>query len=205
MDPKVIEHFKKADPKLYKVLDQIHKAYGPIPEKEKLNPSEYFNELVESIVSQQLSIKAADTIYGRVKALLPKGQVTPENILKTKSEDLRACGLSNAKVSYVKDLAQKVKDKEVDLERLDTLSNEEVIEELTKIKGIGPWTAEMFLMFSLNREDVFSHGDLGLKNALKKIYSLENPTKDELEKIVLKWCPYRTWGCRILWKSLEIK
>lgn len=204
MDPKVVNHFKKSDPTLYKILDKIHNAYGPFPLKDKLKPSEYFNELVESIVSQQLSIKAADTIYSRVKALLPNGKVTPENILKISHEDLRKCGLSNAKASYVKDLAQKVKDKEVHLEKLDSMTNEQVIEELTKIKWIGPWTAEMFLMFSLNREDVFSHGDLGLKNALKKIYNLENPTKNDLEKIVLKWCPYRTWGCRILWKSLEL-
>jgi DNA-3-methyladenine glycosylase II len=99
-----------------------------------------------------------------------------------------------------------VLDKTIHLEKLDKLSNEEIIRELTQVKGIGPWTAEMFLMFSLKREDVFSHGDLGLRNAIQKIYGFkEKPTIQQVEKIIKKWSPYKTYACRILWKSLMIK
>ena len=172
MSRKIIAHFKKADPILYKALLIVHKKHGDklfILEK----PLNLFETLCESIVSQQLSVKAGDTIFGRVLDLLPGRKLTPENILKLKDEQLRAAGLSNAKVKYFKDLATKIKNKEVILEELDKLSEEDAIEKLTKIKGIGRWTAEMFLMFALGREDIFSHGDLGLKNAIKKLYKLE--------------------------------
>ena len=126
--------------------------------------------------------------------------------MKIPDQKIRDAGLSWAKVKYLKDLADKVKNKVIHLEKLDTLSNEEVITELTKVKGIGPWTAEMFLMFTLGREDVFSHGDLGLKNAIKKLYGFKkDPTRKQVEKIIARWTPYKTYACRILWKSLEIK
>ena len=109
------------------------------------------------------------------------------------------------KVKYIKDLAQKTLDKTLDLSKLTNMTDGDVLTELTKVKGIGPWTAEMFLMFTLGREDVFSHGDLGLKNAIKKLYGFKkDPSKKQVEKIVNKWSPYRTFACRILWKSLEI-
>lgn len=192
-------HFKKADPILHAVLEKIGKLEGREPQKAE----KYFEHLVDSIISQQLSGKAAATIFGRFVSLVPNGKITPENTLKLKNEDIRACGVSNAKVSYIKDLAQKVKDKELNLKNLPEMEDEEVIAELTKVKGIGRWTAEMFLMFTLNRPDVFSHGDLGLKNAIKKIYQLEDPTREEIEAICSKWSPHRTVACRILWKSLD--
>ncbi len=208
----IFEHFKKVDPVFYKVSMLVYKEHG---EKifELKKPEDLFETLCESIVSQQLSVKAGDTIFGRVLDLLPSRKLTPENILKLKDQDLRDAGLSWGKVSYLKDLAQKVRDKEVVLEDLDQLSEEEAIKELTKIKGIGKWTAEMFLMFALGREDVFSHGDVGLQNAIKKIYKDRLPFDKDgkwkydpllTEEIVIKWSPYRTVAARILWRSLSL-
>ncbi len=213
MSQKIFSHFQIADPTLYQVLLLVHKEHGDkLFELKK--PENLFETLCESIVSQQLSVKAGDTIFGRVLDLLPGRKITPENILKQKDQDLRDAGLSWGKVSYLKDLAQKVKDKEVVLEDLDKLSEEDAIKELTKIKGIGKWTAEMFLMFALGREDVFSHGDVGLQNAIKKIYKDRLPFDTEgkwkydplvVEEIIIKWSPYRTIAARILWRSLSLK
>ncbi|OGY11260.1 MAG: hypothetical protein A3H88_00975 [Candidatus Blackburnbacteria bacterium RIFCSPLOWO2_02_FULL_44_9] len=200
MNRKVLKHFKKTDPVLYTAA--VKAALG---ERTPRSSKFYFEDLVESIVSQQLSGKAASTIYERFKKLLPKGKITAESILKVKGEDIRTCGVSNAKVSYIKDLAQKIKSKEVHLEKLAQMKDGEIIEELTKVKGIGRWTAEMFLMFTLNRPDVFSHGDLGLNSAIKRLYKLENPTKEEIAAITIKWSPYRTFASRVLWKSLDAK
>ncbi len=209
----IINHFKEVDLVLYEVLLLVHKEHGDkLFELKK--PENLFETLCESIVSQQLSVKAGDTIFGRVLDLLPERKLTPENILMQKDQALRDAGLSWGKVSYLKDLAQKVKDKEVVLEDLDKLSEEDAIKELTKIKGIGKWTAEMFLMFALGREDVFSHGDVGLQNAIKKIYKDRLPFDKEgkwkydatvVEEIIIKWSPYRTIAARILWRSLELK
>jgi len=213
MSKKIFDHFQKADPVLYEVLLLVHKEHGDKVFELKKPEESLFETLCESIVSQQLSVKAGDTIFGRVLDLLPKRKLTPENILKQKGEDLRGAGLSWGKVSYLKDLAQKVRDKEVDLEKLDELTEEEAIAELTKIKGIGKWTAEMFLMFALGREDVFSHGDVGLQNAIKKIYKDRLPFDTEgkwkydptlVEEIIIKWSPYRTIAARILWRSLSL-
>lgn len=203
MSQKIFDHFKKADPILYEVLITVHQVHGDkLFELQK--PENLFETLCESIVSQQLSVKAGDTIFGRVLDLLPNRKLTPENILQQKDQDLRNAGLSWGKVSYLKDLAQKVKGKEVVLEELDNLSEEEAIKELTKIKGIGRWTAEMFLMFALGREDIFSHLDVGLQNAIKKIYKYEKYEVKIVEEIVIKWSPYRTIAARILWRSLTL-
>lgn len=204
MSKKIIAHFKKSDPKLHKVLEKVYAIHGDelfnLTKKELL-----FDELVESIISQQLSVRASDAIYKRLIDLMPKKKLLPENILKTKDEDLRKAGLSFGKIKYLKDLAEKVKSGELDLNSLEKLENEEVIKELTKVKGIGRWTAEMFLMFALGRPDIFSHGDLGLKNAIKKIYGFDEYKVEVVEKIIIKWSPYRTYAARILWRSLTIK
>lgn len=201
---KVRSHFQRNDPILYKILLKVYASYG-----DKIfilgKPGDLFFNLCESIVSQQLSVKAADTIFERLLALMPKKKLTPENILKQKDESLRKAGLSNAKVKYIKDLSAKVKSGEVELEKLDGLSEEEVIVKLTSVKGIGRWTAEMFLMFALGREDVFSHGDLGLRNAIKKVYNFESYDQKIVEEIVIKWSPYKTYAARILWRSLTLK
>jgi DNA-3-methyladenine glycosylase II len=204
MYKKIIAHFKKADPKFYKILEKVYAIHGDkifeLTKKELL-----FDELVESIASQQLSVKASDAIYKRIIDLMPGKILNPVNLLKIKDEHLRSAGLSFGKIKYLKDLSKKVKSKELDLGSLEKLDNEEVIQELTKVKGIGRWTAEMFLMFALGRPDVFSHGDLGLKNAIKKIYGLKVYKIEEVEKIVIKWTPFRTFAARILWRSLEFK
>lgn len=204
MQKKIISHFEKTDPKLAKVLKKVHVAYGD--EIFKLTKKELlFDELVESIVSQQLSVKASDAIYKRIINLLPRQKLNPENLLKINDEALRKAGISYGKIKYLKDLSEKVKSGELDLNRLEKLENEEVIKELIKVKGVGRWTAEMFLMFALGRPDVFSHGDLGLKNAIMKIYGMKEYKIKAVEEIVIKWAPYRTIAARILWRSLEFK
>lgn len=196
---KALKHFKNADPILYEVAIKV-----TLPQHTK--SEDYFIDLVESIVSQQLSIKASDTIFGRFKKLFPKEKITPKQILKLDDKKIRECGISYSKIKYIKGIAKAVVNKDIELEKLDELSNEEVIIEMVKLKGIGVWTAEMFLMFTLGRPDVFSTGDLGLQNAIIKLYGLKNkPSKEELLKISDKWAPYRTTASRVLWRSLELK
>ncbi len=199
MNTTIHSHFQKNDPILYKWMQKI-------TVEERALPENLFEELCEQIISQQLSGKASDTIFGRFKKLFPKGDITPERLLKLQDDEIRTCGTSWAKIKSLKDLATKVKDKTLHLENLKNMSDEDVMKELTSVKGIGPWTAEMFMMFSLGREDIFSHGDLGLRNAIKKIYNFKKePTRKQIEKIVEKWSPYRTYASRILWRSLLIK
>jgi DNA-3-methyladenine glycosylase II len=197
---KKIAHLKKSDPALRTlmegvVLRELTVTRGP------------FEALVEAIVSQQLSIKAADTIFNRFVALTPGRKFpTPREIMKMPAAKMRKCGLSRMKVSFIKDLAKKTLDGTLDFKHMDVMTDEEVIGHLTGVKGIGRWTAEMFLIFSLQRDDVFSYGDLGLRNALKKIYKLRKaPTPAQAEKITAKWKPYRSLGSRYLWASLDNK
>ncbi len=160
-----------------------------------------FYELIESIISQQLSIKASDTIFGRFKQLFEKKFPTPKQVLAMEDEKLRACGISFAKISYIKSVANAFVSDLIDIEKIRSQSDEEVIKELTQIKGIGQWTAEMILIFTLNRPDVFSVGDLGIRNAITKLYGIT----DKKEMLVLseKWKPYRSTACWYLWRSLE--
>ena len=199
MHQRVIEHFKKVDPVLYSVLDKIDSL------KPLTKSNNYFSDLCETIINQQLSEKVGTVIFNRFKKLFPKGKITAEKLLKLKDEEIRKIGTSGKKAKFIKELAKKIHAKEVNLERLEQLENEEVVAELTKLKGIGQWTAEMFLMFSLGREDVFSYGDLGLRRAMQKLYKLpKEPKKAEAEEISIKWFPYRTYAARILWRSLEV-
>lgn len=198
MDRKVHAHFQKADPVLYTVLLKV-KPLKPLKKSETL-----FKDLCEAIINQQLSDKASTTIFGRFKKLFQEEEVTPEKVLKVKDETIRNAGPSWSKVRYIKNLAQLVHDGTLDLDVLSKKDNEQIIGELTKVKGIGMWTAEMFLMFSLGREDVFSYGDLGLGKAIKKLYKLTSvPSKKKVESIVERWKPYRTYACQILWRSLN--
>ncbi len=194
---KALTHLKK-DPILKKVIEK-HGGLDEIPLIENI-----FEDIVATIVGQQLSTKAANTIFERFKKLL-KNNVTPKRILKTKDEDLRSVGISFAKIKYIKDLASKVNSLELDLENLKNQSDEEVMITLTKIKGIGPWTAQMILMFTLNREDVFSVGDLGLRSAISKLYNVKRDNFKKVEKISQNWKPYRSLASRYLWKSLDTK
>ncbi|HRN70285.1 MAG TPA: DNA-3-methyladenine glycosylase [Candidatus Woesebacteria bacterium] len=196
MDAIILAHFKKHDPVLYKIAVNIKQPFIT-----KISEN-YFASLCESIISQQLSVKVGDVMYHRFENLL-EGVVTPEQVLKHSVAELRALGISLPKASYILDLAQKVYSKEIHLEKLKGMTEQEVIDELTKVKGIGQWTAEMFLMFSLGRDDVFSTGDLALKRAVEQLYNLENPSKTLLLEMSSKWSPYRTYASRILWYSLK--
>ncbi len=167
------------------------------PKKKK----DYFDDLVEAIASQQLSGKAAKTIFGRLKEKAG-GKLTPESILKIKDEEIRACGMSWAKARYVKDLADKVKSQKLKIKSFDKLSDEEVMKELIVVKGIGRWTAEMFLMFSLARPDIFPADDLGIRNGLKKL--LKKDLKPlEMDAFSVRWKPHRTVASWFIWRSLE--
>src|SRR5260221_7893661 len=164
MNSEILEHFEKIDPKIYPFIKKFQKDL----KLEILKPDKYFYRLCRSIAFQQLNGKAATTIWDRFENLL-SGKVIPETVINIESEKMRACGLSNAKVSYIKNIAHAFAE-DANYLNLDHLSNEEVIELLTKIKGIGKWTAEMFLMFTLGREDIFSMGDYGLKKGFMKVY-----------------------------------
>lgn len=196
MNKNILNHFKKHDPILYKAAFQFKTEFTTV------TSDNYFASLCESIVSQQLSVKVSDVIFNRFKSLL-HGNITPEEVLKHSVEDLRKLGISNPKARYILDLSQKVANREIHLELLNDMTEQEVIDELVKVKGIGKWTAEMFLMFTLGRDDIFSTGDLGLKRAIEKLYSIENPSIEVLIEMSNKWSPYRTFACRVLWNSLD--
>lgn len=196
MKQAVLQHFKKVDPILYSVALTFANSI------EQRTSDNYFASLCESIISQQLSVKVSDVIVKRFETFL-NGEISPENVLKHSVEEFRSLGISQAKAKYILDLAQKVVTKEVHLNQLNEMTEQEVIDELTKVKGIGQWTAEMFLMFSLGRDDIFSAGDLGLKRAIEKLYSIQDPSKELLIEMSNKWSPYRTFACRILWNSLD--
>jgi len=198
---KAAQHLAAKDPALKRLVD----LYG-IP---TITPHKnYYQELVESIISQQLSVKAASTILRRFVELFPIGSFpSPEAILTKDIETLRAVGLSRQKASYIQDLAVKVIDGTVHFDHLDSLSNNEVISELTQIKGVGTWTVHMFLMFCMGRLDVLPVGDLGIKNGMIKTYSLpEKPTEDEMKQVALdhSWHPYETVASWYLWRSLDV-
>lgn len=198
MNKKVKRHFQSVDPILFSFVDHV-KPF------ELVTYDDYFVCVCREIIGQQLSGKVADIIYDRFLKLFPKGNITPKRVLQIPDNKIRKIGTSWSKISYIKDLARKVTSGELNLQTIASLSDEEVIAELTKIKGIGPWTAEMFLMFTLGREDVFSYGDLGLRRAIQKLYKFKKePSVKQMEKIVNKWKPYRTYAARLLWKSLEL-
>ena len=162
------------------------------------------NYLCASIMSQQLSTKVATVIHNRFLALYEGKEPTPQQILETPFEKLRGIGLSNAKVNYVQNVARFELENGMDARKLNAMSNEEVIEYLTQIKGVGRWTVEMLLMFALGREDVFAIDDLGIQNAMVKLYKLDpgdkKKLKESLVKLSAKWAPYRTYACLHLWR-----
>lgn len=196
--------WKKAEKYLSqdKYIKPLIKKYGSC----RIKPSkkgDYFKDLVRAIVGQQLSMKAAASIYARVETRLDK-KITPENILKKRVETLRGCGLSYSKINYLKDLSSKVKNKEVEINKMDKLSDEKVLEELISVKGIGRWTAEMFLMFSLARADIFPIDDLGIRNGMKKLVN-NRMTPEKMIEFAKRWKPYRSIASWYIWRSLENK
>ena len=188
-----------------KVLSSVIAKYGLC----NIEPhTDYYRELVESIVGQQLSVKAARAIRAKFVNLFGGEFPSPEAILMTPPDELRAAGLSWAKVKYIQDLAQHVLDGKIKFDQFDTLSNEEIIKELVDVKGIGEWTAHMFLMFCMGRLDVLPVGDLGIKNGIRALYSLKNmPTPDQIIKLAKKnhWHPYESAASWYVWASLDNK
>lgn len=179
-------------------------AFINAPVHERIQPHKNIPlQLIGSIMSQQLNTKVADIIYNRFLALYNNKEPKPQQILDTANETLRGTGLSNAKVSYVKNVAAFCVEHKITDKKLLAMSNEDIIELLTQIKGVGKWTVEMLLMFALGREDVFSIDDYGVQSAMIKIYRLQKLDKKQLRekliKISDKWSPYRTYGCLYCW------
>jgi len=188
--------FLRKDP----VLSDIIGTVGEFKLKKK---SQYFAVLVESIISQQLATGAADAIFKRFKGLYPEFPTAAE-VLATRKSKLRTVGLSGMKVEYLKDLAKHVETGKLDMKAISKMGDEDVIAQLTQVKGIGRWTAEMFLIFSLGRMDVFPVGDLGLRRGVQIAFSLkEMPKPKETEKFGDRWKPYRSVATWYLWKSLQ--
>jgi DNA-3-methyladenine glycosylase II len=194
-----ILHIKRIDPILGAVMGQLVPTFTP--------HKNYYQELVESIISQQLSVKAASAILKRFVVLCGNdGFPTPQNILKKDIEQLRSVGLSRQKAGYIQDLAIKVIDGTVRFDHLDNMTNKDVIEELTEIKGVGIWTVHMFLMFCMGRLDVLPVGDLGIKNGIQKLYGLDHqPTPDEVTLLAAEnhWHPYESVASWYVWQSLN--
>ena len=197
MDEIINTFFTHNDPILARLAD-LHGADLHIPDERPL--THFVSELCQTIVSQQLSVKAAATIWSRAK-LLAENWDDPHSILKVEDTALRQAGLSCQKVSYVKNIARGVIDGTLNPARYSAMKEEDIIEELVKIKGIGLWTAEMFLIFALGRKDVFSHGDLGLRNAIKKHYG--DLSSEQIVELSSSWSPYRSYASLLLWKSLD--
>ena len=195
---KAIAHLKKSDPILRDIIERVGPCrinYGP-PE---------FHSLAEAIVYQQLNGKAALTIFNRFAALAGE-PLTPDGILELTDEQLRAVGLSKQKSAYLKDLAAKTSAGLLDFSKLLDMPDAEVIEELTQVKGVGVWTAQMFLMFTMKRPDILPTGDYGVQAAIKKHYRKRKlPKAKIMEQIARPWSPYRSIACWYLWKSLDIK
>ncbi len=195
---RAIHHLKKSDPVLRAIIERVgpfRMEFG-VPE---------FSSLAEAIVYQQLNGSAAATIFSRF-AGLAGDPLTPEGILKLSDEQLRSVGLSKQKSAYLKDLATKTAAGVLDFARLPALTDEEVIAHLTQVKGIGVWTAHMFLMFSLRRPNVLPTGDYGVQVAIKKHYKKRKlPKPKDMEKIARPWQPYRSVACWYMWRSLDIK
>ncbi len=189
-----------------KVLKRVMEERGPIDpaiDRRGSRPDP-FEAVARAIVGQQLSTKAARSIWEKLLAQFGGEMPTPEQLLRKRKPTLRKAGLSNAKVDFIRDLAQRVKDGRLEFDRLTDLSDEDVIAALIEVKGVGRWTAEMFLMFHLAREDVVSAGDLGIRRAMQIAYGMEDlPGPEDMERISDEWRPRRTLACLYLWRSLD--
>jgi 3-methyladenine DNA glycosylase/8-oxoguanine DNA glycosylase len=195
---KAINHLKKSDPILRAIIERVGACRMEFGEP-------VFHSLAEAIVYQQLNGKAAVTIFKRFTDLAGD-PVTAEGIAKLTAEQMRSVGLSKQKSSYLRDMAERAMRGELDFTRLPQMTDEEVIEHLTQVKGVGVWTAHMFLMFTLKRQNILPTGDFGIRMAIKKHYNKRKlPQPAHMEKIAKAWEPYRSVACWYLWRSLEIK
>ncbi len=193
-----LEHLRSSDP----VMADMIERWGPL---HLSRTDDYFFTLVDAIASQQLSGKAAATIVGRIRALFPgKERIEPSDILSVPDQTLRDAGLSWSKVSYIKDLAGHVDSGKLHLGRISEMEDEEIISELVAVTGIGRWTAEMFLIFSLARPDVLAVDDLGIRAGIKRLYDLpELPKPPQMREIGEPWRPYRSYASLYLWRSAD--
>ena len=198
-----VAHLRSADPVLRGLIDE--RGAGGLGDARAGRPQDHYGALVRSIVGQQLSTRAARAIYTRLTERFAGRTPTPQEVLADDPDALRAAaGLSRAKVAYLRSLAQHVLDGSLQLERLEELSDEEVIAELVAVKGLGTWSAHMFLMFHLERPDVLPVGDLGIRRAVMVRYRLDElPAPAVLTAIAEPWRPHRTLACRYLWRSLD--
>ena len=196
----ITSHFKHADSILYRQF----RSSPSLKPLSPAQPSQYFSHLTREIIGQQLSGAVAQVIFTRFKSLFPRRRITPAYLLTIADPDLRAIGLSGAKAQYVKNLARYVTQQPRRFAHLSQESDQAVAKYLTVVKGIGPWTAEMFLMFTLGREDIFSPHDLGLKKAIISLYHTgPEISAEQLEQISLPWSPYRTYASLILWDHVD--
>jgi len=202
-NPKVFkrgyDHIRKSDPVLGKVLEK----HGPLKFRAE---GDLFEALVESILSQQLASPAANSIIRKVRAIYPEGKLEAEAVYKTPARKLRAAGVSPQKLAYLKDLSKRVSRGSIELESLREMEDEEIIRILDEVKGIGPWTVQMLLIFTLGRADVFPLDDLGVKKGVQSVYSLaEMPKKVEMERFAENWHPYSTVASLYLWRHKDIE
>jgi DNA-3-methyladenine glycosylase II len=201
--PEALARLREADPVMAALIDRFGDPDGVLARRGP-RPGDAYGTLVRSIVGQQLSAKAARTIFERLLGLFGGRTPTPRELLDTDPEELRGVGMSRSKVAFLRDLAEHVEDGELILEHLAELPDEEVLEQLTAVKGLGPWSVHMFLIFHLGRPDVLPVGDLGIRRAAQVQYGLkELPGAGELERIAEPWRPHRSLACLYLWRSLD--
>jgi len=202
MGPEALAALRGSDPIIGALIDKL----GDLDRRAAGRPPDAYGALVRSIVGQQLSTAAARTIHGRLLAIFDGHTPSPAELLAADSDAVRAAGLSRPKIAYLRDLAARVIAGELDLERLGERSDEEVSTQLTAVKGLGQWTADMFLIFHLGRPDVLPAGDLGIRRAVARAYSLDQlPAPERLREIAERWRPQRSLASLYLWRSLDAR
>jgi DNA-3-methyladenine glycosylase II len=196
---KAVEHLKNSDPVMAAIIERI----GPYRPR---HAAPDFHNLARSIAYQQLHGKAAATIFGRLCTATGCEVLTPETVLALSIEQMRACGLSKQKLAYIRDLAEKTLSGDINFAQLPAMDDEDIIEHLTRVKGIGRWSAQMFLIFALKRPDVMPTVDFGINMAIKKAYNKRKvPKPKDILKLSEKWRPYRSMACWYLWRSVDVK
>lgn len=199
IDPRFARELARRDPKLAELI----RHWGPCPLRRR---RDYFVALSQAIVSQQLAVKAAATIFARFRRLFVRGRPTPQTLLALPTSALRGAGLSGQKAGYLRDLAIRFSDGTIPARRISRMDDEQIIAALTQVKGVGVWTAEMFLIFVLNRPDVWPVDDLGVRKAAQRLFDLpELPDSESLNRLADPWRPYRTVAAWYMWRSLENK
>src|SRR5262245_25611325 len=194
-----VNYLKRVDPKLARVIDSVGACRLQLRTE-----GTHFQALARAIVFQQLSGKAAGTIFARLNALYEAAGIEPKAVLATTDEQLRSVGMSRQKIAYLRDLSAKVLSGDLPLDAVESMDDDDLIAHLVQVKGIGRWTAQMFLMFRLGRPDVLPELDLGIQNAIRRVYRMrKRPTPKQVKKIGARWSPHSSVACWYLWRSLE--